>query len=609
MKYTVDLSTLPEETVNKFKECYTLRPNFEFQPNTPVPVSSNIYPPQVAPCFHPYMDSISKNVWTSEMISTGIETANSARLDDITPRHYPNAGKQILEALSKLDLPRNIKILVAGSISPWIECICLQQGFTDITTSEYQDIQIKNNKIKFIRAEDANRGSYAFDLIISYSSIEHDGLGRYGDPINPNGPFEAANNFYDMLTKNGYFLCGIPILDKTRIDSFTRIQSNSHAIFCKKDLDKLFSKFTLVDTVPPIETNVDWQRQPVFMLKKEYKEKILYCKNLWWPFGSHLVVCMWKKIFADMRGCKLLYRENNHAAYKLFDGKIEKYFPNVSDVVDSDIEDKVIKAYTGRLTSDESIEYVISENNEIISSRKFSSLPHTWKTFFKDATSHREYRGKVMRNLATPSEHIQNILSHNSFLQELARLKGEYLAIHIRWTDKVKGGSAEAEFYEPEVYMNHAASLREKTGINTLALVCDNIDALNIIKDLNKNKIYNFNLIYDTEEHLPENKWYNCVFQKNSLGVSSPEELQSDLLNGFKIYQILFNCTALVGNFDSNMCAAPATARNCLLDINITGDSNGGRWTGGVGRMSQAILDERSKGIEYRKEYLNNLKK
>jgi len=28
---------------------------------------------------------------------------------------------------------------------------------------------------------------YLFDMVFSFSSIEHDGLGRYGDPLNPNG--------------------------------------------------------------------------------------------------------------------------------------------------------------------------------------------------------------------------------------------------------------------------------------------------------------------------------------------------------------------------------------------------------------------------------------
>jgi hypothetical protein len=146
------------------------------------------------------------------------------------------------------------------------------------------------------------------------------------------------------------------------------------------------------------------------------------------------------------------------------------------------------------------------------------------------------------------------------------------------WTDKVKGIAAETEFYDVDTYLNNAINLRKKTGINTVVLVCDNIDAVNSFNKLNSEEIYKFDVIYDTGENLPENKWYNSTFQRSSLNVASKHELHNDLLNGFKIYQILFNATAIIGNFDSNMCAAPATARNSDLDINITGRGLG-RWT------------------------------
>ena len=44
-----------------------------------------------------------------------------------------------------------------------------------------------------------------FDLTVSYSGIEHDGLGRYGDPINPEGDISAMREMW-LLTRPGGIL-------------------------------------------------------------------------------------------------------------------------------------------------------------------------------------------------------------------------------------------------------------------------------------------------------------------------------------------------------------------------------------------------------------------
>ena len=108
-----------------------------------------------------------------------------------------------------------------------------------------------------------------YDAIISFSSLEHDGLGRYGDPINPNGDIDACIEVYSMLNKEGYFICGIPIGDGC-------IEGNFHRIYNKKRLDKLFCLFhnyigcvnyqTLDDKLNFTGTN--WQNQPIFIYKK-----------------------------------------------------------------------------------------------------------------------------------------------------------------------------------------------------------------------------------------------------------------------------------------------------------------------------------------------------
>jgi hypothetical protein len=41
--------------------------------------------------------------------------------------------------------------------------------------------------------------SAAFDVVLSISSFEHDGLGRYGDPLNPDGDLAAMRSTRRLL--------------------------------------------------------------------------------------------------------------------------------------------------------------------------------------------------------------------------------------------------------------------------------------------------------------------------------------------------------------------------------------------------------------------------
>jgi len=48
-----------------------------------------------------------------------------------------------------------------------------------------------------------------YSHIVSYSSIEHDGLGRYGDPLNPFGDLEAMKVFWSLLRVGGILLVAV----------------------------------------------------------------------------------------------------------------------------------------------------------------------------------------------------------------------------------------------------------------------------------------------------------------------------------------------------------------------------------------------------------------
>lgn len=102
------------------------------------------------------------------------------------------------EAWSQMALMRSFitgkKVLVIGSETYWIELLCALAGAIEVTTVEYRPIEWSEEPKTslqtltwdaFIRDLDAHRQCY--DLVLSYSSMEHSGLGRYGDRLTPLG--------------------------------------------------------------------------------------------------------------------------------------------------------------------------------------------------------------------------------------------------------------------------------------------------------------------------------------------------------------------------------------------------------------------------------------
>ena len=96
------------------------------------------------------------------------------------------------------------------------------------------------------------------DSISCLHAIEHFGLGRYGDPIDPNGHKKGFSNLLRMLEPEGRLYIGVPIGRKNEV------HFNAHRVFHPLDIlgwsDKhkfQISKFDYVDDFGNLHTNVD----------------------------------------------------------------------------------------------------------------------------------------------------------------------------------------------------------------------------------------------------------------------------------------------------------------------------------------------------------------
>ena len=105
--------------------------------------------------------------------------------------------------------------MVLGSEKPWVECLALNAGAATVWTFEYASItsthpKLKAKPCKIMAAEHMSGNLPLVDWIATYSSLEHSGLGRYGDALNPDGDKEAVLQALCMLKPGGIFLLGLP---------------------------------------------------------------------------------------------------------------------------------------------------------------------------------------------------------------------------------------------------------------------------------------------------------------------------------------------------------------------------------------------------------------
>jgi hypothetical protein len=154
--------------------------------------------------------------------------------------YYGRTDTWFYQALDAFPIDGKTTVVI-GSASPFYECVCLSRG-ASVSAIEYRKIECDDKRIRYMTPSEYEWDNSRFQIGVSISTYEHDGLGRYGDPINPNGDLEAMQNMKEVIEPNGILFLGIPI------ENTDSLVWNHHRIYGPKRLPLLLKGWTVIKT-------------------------------------------------------------------------------------------------------------------------------------------------------------------------------------------------------------------------------------------------------------------------------------------------------------------------------------------------------------------------
>jgi hypothetical protein len=162
--------------------------------------------------------------------------------------------------------------MVFGSQGPWAEAALLALGASHILTVEYMPIETDHPRLSTLQPASIAKKYLSHeqplvDFVFSFSSLEHDGLGRYGDHLNPFGDLEAIARVHCLLKPGGIFFLGLPVGPDALV-------WNAHRIYGQLRLGLILSQWDTLDMAGNEFRITDstklgyFKNQPLWVLRK-----------------------------------------------------------------------------------------------------------------------------------------------------------------------------------------------------------------------------------------------------------------------------------------------------------------------------------------------------
>ena len=188
----------------------------------------------------------------------------------------------LLTALQQLAL-QDKTILIVGSSDPWYEVLCLAFRARSIDVVDYNRVTYEHEQLRTFTAQEfwtSTTHEHTYDVVLCISSLDHSGLGRYGDPIAPDGDLIfmkqlATASFFSHATK---VVVTVPLGEDL-------LAFNLMRIYGKKRLALLFQDYSIVHKYGYSKERVDQKYggnrnfrqtyEPVFVLERSKSVPLL----------------------------------------------------------------------------------------------------------------------------------------------------------------------------------------------------------------------------------------------------------------------------------------------------------------------------------------------
>jgi hypothetical protein len=177
---------------------------------------------------------------------------------------YGTLDQWVCDAIAKYPI-KGKSVVNMGSLTPWYESMFILFG-TKPVTIDYNRIILRTERMKFMTIDEWERERPIFDVGFSISSFEHDGLGMYGDPLDPDGDLKAMRKMTERIKPGGLLFLAVP----TGRD---KILFNNARIYGRARLPLLMEEWDWIDSFGFSDSDLDGNgsAQPLYVLRNQRK--------------------------------------------------------------------------------------------------------------------------------------------------------------------------------------------------------------------------------------------------------------------------------------------------------------------------------------------------
>ena len=185
------------------------------------------------------------------------------------PHGWRAESERWLSEAIRSELTHGSRAVVFGSVEPWVECLLLASGASHVTVVEYHAREYPHPQLSTTTVSQFT--ARHFDLAIAHAAFDHDGLGRYGDPLRPDGDLLAMRTAWRALRPGGKLLISLPVGPDLLV-------WNLHRRYGRRRLPRMLAGWEEVGRVGWREARLSAEAdhrqryEPVFILRRNASE-------------------------------------------------------------------------------------------------------------------------------------------------------------------------------------------------------------------------------------------------------------------------------------------------------------------------------------------------